>query len=173
VNIDQKFIENYLTLKDDDPVLFKLFPWQEQMIKEMIAARKAGKIFWVHYPPRRHNHTALLLELQRQWRQTFPLEYEEALSEEKKHSFYLNFVNSLLNLAHSIGLGFHEEPVPMGTKSKYSIVMSTCPEIDRKAVKQWADWMGSEPTENPACKFVEVIGAGDPYDPEFWRQAKP
>lgn len=69
MNIDQKFIENYLTLKDDDPVLFRLYPWQQAMIDKAIKMHEEGKV--MGFPSitwQRGNRYHLTLELARQMR---------------------------------------------------------------------------------------------------------
>lgn len=110
MNIDQKFIENYLTLKDDDPVVFKLQPWQQAMIDDVIKMQKEGKIMAVPTLPwmrgSRHHH---MLELARQMRAAgITVITKEDLEKDKAS----NFVSSLCVIADELkekGLSMEEE----------------------------------------------------------------
>lgn len=64
MNIDQKFIENYLTLKNDDPVVFKLYPWQKEIVDKALDAAKRGRKLYV-YRSRPQGMAMVVLEFHR------------------------------------------------------------------------------------------------------------
>lgn len=173
MNIDQKFIENYLTLKDDDPVVFKLFPWQQEIVDAALAAAKKGNKLAV-YRARPQGMSMVVLEFIRLAQAAGLLKLEDLDYTEvnKWHTF----MNKRPDLVNEEALSLNKEPLPVNTWWDFPGVIRK-EDVDRmiemerfkfaclQERERWAD--GEYFMFHPSGKVDKK-----PFDPETWKRVK-